>query len=72
MTTRKSSMQIRALELMRKGLITHAEAAAMIDTSRQAIRQMATRAGIDAIMTRYRHVQRLFARVEKVDKKDAG
>ena len=72
MTIKRSSIQIRALELMRKGLITHAEAAAMIDTSRQAIRQMATRAGIDAIMTRYRHVQRLFARVEKVDKKDAG
>ena len=72
MTTRKSSMQIRALELMRKGLITHAEAAAQIDTSRQAIRQMAARAGIDAIMTRYRHLQKLFARVEPSDKKDAG
>jgi hypothetical protein len=56
---------------MRKGLITHAEAAAQIDTSRQAIRQMCVRAGIDAIMTRYRHLQKLFAQVEPSDKKDA-
>lgn len=71
MAIKRSSIQIRALELMRKGLITHAEAAAQIDTSRQAIRQMCVRAGIDAIMTRHRHLQRLFHKA-MADKKDAG
>lgn len=70
MTTRKSSMQIHALKLLRRGLITHAEAAGQIDTSRQAIRQMCERAGIDAIMARYRYVQKLFEQVEPDDKND--
>lgn len=70
MTIKRSSIQTRALELMRKGLITHAEAAAQLDVSRQAMRMMCVRARVDAVLARYRHLQKLFEGTD--DKKDAG
>lgn len=71
MTTKRSSIQTRALKLLRRGLITHAEAAAHTDVSRQAVRQMCARAHIDAVWARHRHIQRLFAERGTDAKKDA-
>jgi hypothetical protein len=71
MTIKRSSTQTRALKLLQRGLITHSEAAAYTEVTRQAVRQMCARAGIDAPLARYRHLQRLFAERGTGAKKEA-
>lgn len=64
MTTYDITRQ-RALKLLRNGLITHAEAANYLDISRQSARMMCVRAGVDAVMARHYHLERLFQREKK-------
>lgn len=54
-----------ALKLLRDGLITHAEAANYLDITRQSARMMCVRAGVDAVMARHYHLERLFQREKK-------
>ena len=55
------STRMRALELLKAGLITHAEAALFIDMSRQAVRNWCVRKGVDAPLARHRYIKQLFA-----------
>jgi hypothetical protein len=59
------STRARALELLREGMITHAEAAEILHITRQGVRAMCVTAGIDAVVARHRYLRRLFDR-EKI------
>jgi hypothetical protein len=56
------STRARALELLRAGMITAAEAAGFLEITRQSVRDMCRRAGIDSVMARHRYLRGLFER----------
>ena len=67
MTTNNSTPQtdpkrLRVLTLLKAGLITHAEAAELLDTSRQAVRYWCLREGVDAPLARHKYLKQLFAK----------
>lgn len=60
--TTYDSTRARALELLRAGMITAAEAAGFLEITRQGVRAMCISAGIDPVMARHRYLRGLFDR----------
>jgi hypothetical protein len=58
--TTYDSTRARALELLRAGMITAAEAAGFLKITRQGVRAMCISAGIDSVMARHRYLRGLF------------
>ena len=51
-----------ALDLLRRGLLAHSEAAELVGVTRQAVAQWCAAAGIDPTAARSLHLAQLFAR----------
>jgi hypothetical protein len=62
MTLDGSKQQAMALDLLRKGLVTQSEAAALIGASKQLVRYWCLRSGIDTAAAREAYLRKTWQR----------
>jgi hypothetical protein len=62
MSRKPIALEAKALDLIGRGLVTQAEAAALIGISRQRVHLLCLVAQIDAPAARQRHIKKLWGR----------